>query len=80
MFDASAMCSMSAFIPGANWLVMTGSRVIASNVSGPTNRRAERVITAWHAVAALLQQARDLDRLVGADAARDAERRRSAMR
>jgi hypothetical protein len=45
--DARAMCSMSAFWPGANWLVTTGSRVIASKVSGPTNRRAARVITTW---------------------------------
>ncbi len=44
--DASAMCSMLALAPGANVLVMTGSRVMASNVSGPMNRRALRVITA----------------------------------
>ena len=31
---------------GANWVVMTRRRVIASNVTGPTNRRADRVITA----------------------------------
>ena len=40
---ASAMCSMSAFIPAANCDVMTGRRVMASNVSGPTNLRAFRV-------------------------------------
>ena len=49
--------------------MITGSRVIASKVSGPTNLRAARVITRLDAVPALLQQARDLDGLVGADAA-----------
>ena len=73
MLDASAMCSMSAFIPGANWLVMTGSRVMASNVSGPTKRRAVARQHRVDAVPPLLQQPRDLDRLVGADAAGDAE-------
>ena len=52
---------------------MTGSRVMASNVSGPTNRRADARHHRLDAVAALLQQARDLDGLVGADAAGDAE-------
>ena len=49
--------------------VMTGSRVMASKVSGPTKRRAVARHHRLHAVPALLQQARDLDRLVGADAA-----------
>ena len=74
MSVASAMCSMSAFAPGANWSVITRRRVIASKVTAPTNLRAERVMTADDVVAALLQPARDLDRLVGADAAGDAER------
>jgi hypothetical protein len=43
---ASAMCSMSALSPRANWSVMTGRRVIASKVSGWMNFRAPRVITA----------------------------------
>ena len=64
---------MSAFMPGANWLVMTGSRVMASNVSGPTNRRADARHHRLHAMSALLQQPGDLDGLVGADAAGDAE-------
>jgi hypothetical protein len=46
IFEASAMCSMSALTPGANWSVRTGRRVIASKVSGPTNACAARVITA----------------------------------
>ena len=46
MLDASAMCSMSEFAPGSNWLVSTRCRVIASKVSSPTNWRAERVMTA----------------------------------
>ena len=44
--DASAMCSMSALAPGANWSVMTGCRVIASKVIGPTNFAAVAVMTA----------------------------------
>ena len=47
---ASAMCSISEFAPRANWSVMTGRRVMASNVTSPTNRRAERVMiaaTSW---------------------------------
>ena len=35
---------------GANWSVMTRRLVIASNVTGPTNRRAEGVMiatTSW---------------------------------
>ncbi len=44
--DASEMCSMSAFAPRAYWSVITRRRVIASNVTVPTNRCAERVMTA----------------------------------
>ena len=44
--SAIAMCSMSAFAPGFHWDVMTGRRVIASKVSGPTKRAAARVMTA----------------------------------
>ncbi len=44
--DASAMCSISAFMPASNWSVITRRRVIASKVAGPTNRVAECVITA----------------------------------
>ena len=40
------MCSMSAFAPGFHCDVITGRRVIASNVIGPTNRVAARVMTA----------------------------------
>ena len=40
------MCSMSAFVPGAYWLVMTRRRVMASNVTSPDESRADRVITA----------------------------------
>ncbi len=54
--------------------MITSRRVIASNVSGPTNRLAERVMIGRDVVALLLQAARDLDRLVGADAAGHAER------
>ncbi len=43
--EASAMCSMSAFAPRSNWLVITRCRVMASKVSGPTNSVAARVIT-----------------------------------
>ena len=46
---------------------------MASNVSSPTNLRADRVITAVDVVAALLQPARDLDGLIRADSAGDAE-------
>ena len=46
MPSAIAMCSMSAFMPGFHCDVITGRRVIASNVTGPTNRAAERVMTA----------------------------------
>jgi hypothetical protein len=63
------MCSISAFIPGFHCDVITGRRVMASKVTGPTKRAADRVITA----AALLQTAADLDGLVGADAAGHAE-------
>ena len=44
--EAIEMCSMSAFAPAFHWSVMTSRRVIASNVSGPTNCVADRVITA----------------------------------
>ena len=50
MSEASEMCSMSAFAPRAYWSVMTRRRVIASNVTSPTNRRADRVMiaaTSW---------------------------------
>jgi hypothetical protein len=57
MASAIAMCSMSALASGVqsirplrpppwNCAVITGRRVIASNVSAPTKRVAERVITA----------------------------------
>ena len=46
MSVASAMCSMSALAPGANWSVITRRRVIASKVTSPTNRRADRVMIA----------------------------------
>ena len=46
MSDAIEMCSMSAFAPGFHWLVITGRRVMASNVTAPTKRAAARVITA----------------------------------
>ena len=52
---------------------MTRRRVIASNVTGPTKRVADARHDGDDVVAALLQAARDLDRLVGADAAGDAE-------
>ena len=66
---ASAMCSMSALAPRAYWSVMTGRRVIASKVTSPTNRARRARHDGGHLVAAFLQSARDLDRLVGADAA-----------
>ena len=50
MFEASAMCSMSAFAPRAYWSEITRRRVIASKVTSPTNFRADRVIratTSW---------------------------------
>src|SRR5688572_6307225 len=40
------MCSISAFIPGRHCEVTTARRVIASKVTGPTNRAADRVMTA----------------------------------
>ena len=67
------MCSMSALAPGFHWSVMTSRRVIASKVSGPTKRRRRARHHGHHVVAVLLQAARDLHRLVGADAAGDAE-------
>ena len=48
--------------------------MIASNVTGPTKRVADVRHDGDDVVAALLQAARDLDGLVGADAAGDAER------
>src|SRR5688572_17516327 len=50
MPSAIAMCSMSAFMPGRHCDVITRRRVIASNVTGPTNRAADRVMiatTSW---------------------------------
>jgi hypothetical protein len=50
MSVASAMCSMLALAPRAYWSVITGRRVIASNVTSPTNFRADRVMiatTSW---------------------------------
>ena len=44
--SAIATCSMSAFMPGFHCDVMTGRRVIASRVTGPTKRAADRVMTA----------------------------------
>jgi hypothetical protein len=46
MPSAMAMCSMSLLAPGFHCEVITGRRVIASNVTGPTKRVADRVITA----------------------------------
>ena len=72
--DASAMCSMSALAPGSNWSVMTRRRVMASNVTGPHEARRRRRHDGDDVVTAGLQAARDFDRLVGADAAGNAER------
>ena len=50
MSVAIEMCSMSALLPGLHWSVITRRLVIASNVSGPTKRRADRVMmatTSW---------------------------------
>ena len=71
--SAIAMCSMSAFAPGFHCDVITGRRVIASKVSGPTNRVAGARHDRHDVVPALLKSAADLDRLVGADAAGHAE-------
>ena len=46
MFDAMAMCSISALAPGFHWSVITSRRVIASKVSAPTNFSADRVMIA----------------------------------
>ena len=73
MSEAKAICSMSALAPRENWSVITRRRVIASNVSGPMNRRADRVMTAHDLVAARLQTSGDLDRLIRTDAAGHAE-------
>ena len=56
---------------------MTRRRVIASNVIGADEARRRVRHDGDDLVAALLQPARDLDRLVGADAAGDAERDQS---
>ena len=53
--SAIATCSMSPFMPDFHCDVITGRLVIASNVTDPTNRVAERVITATDVVAVLLQ-------------------------
>ena len=73
MSEAIEMCSMSALAPGVHWSVITRRRVIASKVTAPTNRRADRVMMATTSCPCFCRQARDLDRLVGADAAGDAE-------
>jgi hypothetical protein len=44
--SAIEMCSMAAFMPGLHCDVITGRRVIASNVTGPTKRVADRVMIA----------------------------------
>ena len=67
-----ARCRRSG--PAPTGCVMTRSRVIASKVSGPTNRRALRVITAATSWPRFCRPRDDLDGLVGADAAGDAER------
>ncbi len=44
------MCSISALAPRAYWSVITGRRVIASNVTSPTKAVADRVMiaaTSW---------------------------------
>ena len=71
--DASAMCSMSAFAPRSNWSVMTCRRVMASKVTAPDEPRSGMRHHGDDIVAALLQAARDLHGLVGADAAGDSE-------
>ena len=73
MLEAIAMCSMSALAPGFHWSVMTSRRVIASKVSGPTNAPRRSRHDGDDVVPVLLQAARDLHRLVGADAAGHAE-------
>ncbi len=71
--DARAMCSMSAFAPGVHWL--GDHRAAGDRLEG--QRADEPPGAAGHhgddVVPVLLQPARDLDRLVGADAAGDAE-------
>ena len=67
------MCSMSALAPGFHWSVMTSrarDRLEGQRADEPRRRpRHHR----HHVVAVLLQAARDLDGLVGADAAGHAE-------
>ena len=67
------MCSMSAFAPGVHWSVMTRRRVIASKVTGADELARRPRHHGDDVVPALLQPARDLDGLVGADAAGHAE-------
>ena len=73
MVDAIEMCSMSALAPAFHWSVITSRRVIASKVSGPDELGRRAGHHRDHLVAVLLEPARDLDRLVGADAAGHAE-------
>ena len=73
MSDAIAMCSMSALAPGAPLVgdhAAPRDRLERQRADEPPRRaRHDRD----DVVAALLQPARDLDGLVGADAAGDAE-------
>ena len=71
--SARLMCRISPFSPSAHWSWNTGWRESASNVSGVTNCVAARRHHHPHVHAAPLQLAQHLARLVGADAARDAE-------
>ena len=74
MVDASAMCSMSAFGAG---LELIGDDAAARDRFERDRADEPRRGVRHHGhdlVAALLQPARDLDGLVGADAAGDAER------
>ena len=67
------MCSMSALAPGAHWPVMTRRRGDRLEGQRAHERRADARHDRDDVVPALLQAAGDLDRLVGADAAGDAE-------
>ena len=74
MSVASAMCSMSAFAPRRELVgddAAPGDR-LERHLADEAARRPRH--DRGDVVAALLQPARDLDRLVGADAAGDAER------
>ena len=73
MLDASEICSMSEFAPGSNWLVNTRCRVIASNVSSPTNFLRRPSHHRNDVVPLLLKATDDLDGLVGADSAAHAQ-------